>query len=174
MDIGFRPLADTDLELLYRWLNDPGVVRWWEGDDVSWDAVVRDYRPTSTEPTEHWIATLDLEPVGWIQCYAAADYADEDEVRHWWDLGIDRNAAGIDYLVGDPALRGRGLGTSMIRAFVADVVFGRHPCWTQATASPLAANAASIRALEKAGFVHVGTFDDRLGPARLMVMDRPG
>jgi RimJ/RimL family protein N-acetyltransferase len=35
-------------------------------------------------------------------------------------------------------------------------------------------HAASIRALEKAGFVHVGTFEDRLGPARLMVLDRPG
>lgn len=172
MDIGFRRLSDADLELLHGWLNDPEVVRWWEGDDVSWDAVVRNYGSTSSDPTEHWIATLDRRPVGWIQCYATADYANEDEVRHWWALGVDRTAAGIDYLIGEPGDRGHGLGTSMIRRFVADIVFRRHPAWTQVCASPLAANVASIRALEKAGFVHVGTFEHAHGPAMLMAVTR--
>ena len=38
-----RPLTDDDLPVLHAWLNEPGVVWWWEGDDVSWEAVVRDY-----------------------------------------------------------------------------------------------------------------------------------
>lgn len=173
MDIRLRRLSDTDLGLLHAWLNEPGVVRWWEGDDVSWDAVVREYGSTSNEPVEHWIATLDGRPVGWIQCYDTNDYADTDEVRNWRSLGIDGTAAGIDYLIGEPSARGRGLGTSMIRAFVADVVFGRHSAWTRACASPLTANVASIRALEKAGFSRVGTFEAEHGPATLMVMTRP-
>ncbi len=173
MAITFRRLEDADLPLLHRWLNDPDVVRWWEGDDVSWDGVVRDYGSGTTDPTEHWLASLDGRPLGWIQCYAVADYLDEDEVRHWLQLGVPATAAGIDYLIGERHDRRRGYGSAMIRAFIGDVVFARHPGWTHACASPLAANVASWRALETAGFVLRGTFhDDRLGPCRLMVADR--
>ena len=173
MAVSFRRLVDADLPLLHGWLNEPGVVRWWEGDDVSQEAVVRDYGSTSTDPTEHWIAEDHGREIGWIQCWATADCADEHEVQQWWALGIERTAAGIDYLVGDPADRRRGIGSEMIRRFVAEVVFGLHPGWTQVCASPLVANVASWRALEKAGFGFVGVFDDRLGPCRLMAADRP-
>ena len=169
----FRPLTDDDLPLLHRWLNEPGVVAWWEGDDVSWPAVQRDYGSASTDPTEHWLASVGDRAVGWIQCYATASYPDEDEVRHWWALGVEPTAAGIDYLIGEPADRGGGLGSRMIRAFVADVLFARHPDWTRVCASPVAANVASWRALEKAGFRQIGTFDDALhGPCRLMGLSR--
>lgn len=174
MTIAFRRLTDDDLELLHRWLNEPGVVRWWEGDDVSWEGVVRDYGSASTDPTEHWLGLLDGRPIGWIQCLATADHAHEEEVRAWWALGVERTAAGIDYLVGDPAERGRGLGSAMIRQFVDEIVFGRHPAWTQVCASPLSANVASVRALEKAGFVRIGTFEDTEGPATLLSRARPG
>jgi aminoglycoside 6'-N-acetyltransferase len=147
--VAFRRLVDGDLPVLHGWLNEPGVVRWWEGDDVSWEAVVRDYGSTSPDRTEHWIASVDGREMGWIQCYAAAD--EPEETEHWWALGVDRRAAGIDYLVGDPRDRGRGLGSSMIRAFVVDVVFGLHPQWPEVCAAPFAANVASWRALEKAG-----------------------
>ena len=173
MNLRFRRLTEQDLPVLHRWLNEPGVVRWWEGEDVSWEAVVRDYGPSSG-PTEHWIAADGDRDIGWIQCYAAADYAEEDETRAWFALGVDRTAGGIDYLVGEPADRGRGVGTALIRAFVDEVVFDHHPEWTQACASPYAANVASWRALEKAGFRYAGSFDGDDGECRLMVRDRPG
>lgn len=160
--VGFRELTDADLPLLHRWLNDPEVVRWWEGDDVSWDAVVRDYGSGSDERTEHWLVLVDGREVGWIQTYALADYADDDDddERAWvaavWALGVDRAAAGIDYLIGEASDRGRGLGPAMIRAFVRDIVFGRHPGWTQALADPHVDNRPSWRALELAGFRAVG------------------
>lgn len=156
--------------MLHTWLNEPGVVAWWEGDDVSWDAVVRDYDPSPPDATEHWIALLDGRAIGWLQCYPAADEPDETDA--WFALGIDRTAAGIDYLIGDPADRGRGLGSTMIRAFVREVVFGLHPDWSQVCAGPFAANEASWRALEKAGFRFVGLIDDRDGPCRLVAVDR--
>lgn len=168
----FRRLTDDDLVVLHRWLNEPGVVRWWEDDDVSWEGVVRDYGSASTDPTEHWIVAVDGRDVGWIQCYAVADYPDEDEVKQWWNLGVERTAAGLDYLIGAPADRRRGIGTRMIRDFVRDVAFGLHPSWTQIAASPVAANVASWRALEKAGFSFAGTFDSDYGPCRLMVAER--
>ena len=170
MDVTFRRLADDDLPMLHRWLNEPGIVRWWEGDDVSWEAVVRDYGSASTDPTEHWIASTGGRDVGWAQCYAAAD--EPEETEQWWALGVDRMAAGIDYLVGEPADRGRGLGSAMIRVFVADVVFGLHPEWSQACAAPHSQNVASWRALEKAGFRFAGIVEHEEGSCRLMVADR--
>lgn len=126
VDVTFRPLVDDDLPMLHRWLNEPEVVRWWEGNDVSWEAVVADYGSGNVDPVEHWIASAG----------------------------------------------GKDIGSAMIRAFVVDVVFGLHPDWTQACASPYAANVASWRALEKAGFRFVGIVEDKDGPSRLMVTDR--
>lgn len=175
MEVTFRRLTDDDLPLLHGWLNQPDVVRWWEGDDVSWEGVLRDYGAASEEPAEHWIALLEGEPVGWIQCYAWADYGDEDEAKAHFAAGVDRAAAGIDYLVADPARRGRGLGTAMIRSFVLDIVFPSHPRWTQVSAGPVVANEASWRALERAGFRRLADYSSEDGElCRVMVIDRTG
>lgn len=168
--VRFRRLTDDDLPLLHGWLNEPGVVRWWEGDDVSWDGVVRDYGSANADPVEHWIATADGRDLGWIQCYAAADFPEEHEP--WFALGVPRTTAGIDYLVGDPAQRGRGVGAAMIAAFVDAVVFGDHPEWDAAAAAPFVENVASWRALANAGFVAVADLADPLGPLRLMLRTR--
>lgn len=168
---GFRRLRDDDLPFLHRWLNDPAVVRWWEGTDVSWPAVERRYGSGNTSGVEQWIALVDDEPIGWLQCYSAADVADR-EAYYWREhLDLDRTA-GIDYLVGEGARRGRGTGSAMIRAFVRDVVFARHPQWDHAAAGPFEANPASWKALQKAGFRRVATLRDEAGPCVLMVADR--
>lgn len=172
MKVSFRRLVDDDLPMMHRWLNEPGVVRWWEGDDVTWEGVDADYGSGNVDPTEHWIASVDGDDVGWIQCYSSTD--EPEEAEPWWTLGVDRTAAGIDYLVGEPAKRRQGVGSAMIRAFVLDVVFDLHPEWTQACAAPYAANTASWRALEKAGFRFAGIVEDKDGPCRLMVADRDG
>ena len=170
--VTFRRLTDDDLPVLHRWLNDPEVVQWWEGDDVSWEGVVREYGSANDDPGEHWLALLGDEPVGWIQCYAWADYAHEDEAQAHLALGVDPSAAGIDYLVGERSRRGQGLGTRMIAAFVDEVVFGMHPDWTQVSAGPFVANEASWRALAGAGFRALGDHPDEEGPFRVMVRDR--
>jgi len=172
MALTFRRLTADDLPMLHSWLNEPGVIRWWEGQDVSWEGVVQGYGNDARSWREQWIALEDGEPVGWLQCYLAADNPDETE--GWWDFDIDERAAGIDYLVADPARRHAGLGSRMIRAFAEDVVLGLHPSWTQVCAGPFAANIASCRALAKAGFRFVALIDDDDddGPCQLMALDR--
>ena len=171
MLVTFRPLCDWDLPLLHRWLNEPGVVRWWEGDDVSWEGVVKDYSTAGRagDPCEHWIAVVDGRDVGWIQLWDVQ--TEPDEVAPWWALGVDRTAAGIDYLLGASVDRGKGIGASMIRAFSEDA-FARHPECTQLCAAPYEDNTASWKALERAGYRYLGDVPDKEGIGRLMVLSR--
>jgi aminoglycoside 6'-N-acetyltransferase len=171
-EISFRPLSDDDLPRLHTWLNDSAVVRWWEGRDVTWEAVVRDYGSGRVTLVEHWLALLNDAPLGWIQCYCAKD-AEEGEAYHWTDhLDLERTG-GIDYFVGDETHRGRGVGSAMIRAFVKEVVFAQHPEWDFAAAGPFAANIPSWKALQKAGFQRRATLEDGEGTCVLMVTERP-
>lgn len=172
--LSFRPLRADDLPLLHTWLNEPGVVRFWEGDDVSWDAVSTEHGPDSDEDTEEWLALDGQNPVGWIQCYAVADYLDEDETQAWLRLGYPTTGAGIDYLIGDASRRGMGLGTEMIRTFIATVVWPHAKQWTHVAASPVRENGASCSALQRAGLSLFGSFEDlEFGPCDLFTMKRP-
>ncbi len=195
-DWEFRRLTDDDLALLHGWLNEPGVVRFWEGDDVSWPGVIAHYGSPELRATlatdhpefaydakdadfdwehvEKYLGLIAGEPIGWIQCYAVDDFDDEDETQAWLKLGYDETGAGIDYLLGNPEHRGRGVGSQMIRAFIDTIVFGNHPEWTQVGASPVRENGASCGALAKAGLTLFGSFDDlAYGPCDLYAEHRP-
>ena len=94
-------------------------------------------------------------PVGMLQTYLVADYPAYAEL-----IGIsDSTTAGADILIGEEDLTGRGLGTEVLRRFVADVVFAR-PETTACVADPDERNIASVRAFEKAGFHVERTFVD--------------
>lgn len=170
-------MAVDDLEMLHEWLNEPGVVRWWEGEDVSLDAVKRAYAPDADPFTDHWIAMLEGVDVGWVQCWPV--YAFPAETDPWVRHGVAPTAAGIDYLIAAPQDRGQGLGSEMIDTFVTEVIFDAASDFPQVCASPFAANAGSIGALRKAAFTHVadiyyppapGGPDD--GPCSLMARSR--
>lgn len=171
MPIAFHLLGTDDLAVMHRWLNDPEVVRWWEGDDVTWAGVVNDYSP-DREPdgVEHWIASLDHRPIGWISCGDVGRWPEES--AKWTALGADPRPAGIDYLIGDRSDRSRGLGTQMIDAFVRTVVFGPGSSWTQVGADPYTANARSWGALARAGFRRAGSYGIGSEECTLMLLDR--
>ena len=171
-DVTFRRLTLDDLPLLHRWLCDPDVQRWWHDDDLSYEAIAAEYTPRieGNEPEEQWFAVVDGREVAWFQTYAlASDQAYTDACA---SVGVDRAGGGFDYLIGDPADRGRGLGPTLIAAFVRDVVFGLHPDWPVACAGPEPENVRSWRALERAGLRFVGEIDTEEGPEHLMAVER--
>lgn len=167
MGVSFRRLVDDDLPMLHRWLNEPGTAQWWEDDELTWDGVVEHY--SSKVEEEQYVSLVDDRPVGWIQTYPLA--VDEAYQAACVAVGVLPDAGGLDYLIADPADRGRGLGPTIIRTFVDEIVFGRHP-WPQVCAGPHPDNRASWRALEKVGFRLAGVIDTEEGPERLMVIDR--
>jgi RimJ/RimL family protein N-acetyltransferase len=155
MAIRFRPLTRDDLPLVHEWHQRPHVVRWWVVRK-SFKEVEEHYLPTieGMEPTDHYVALLDDEPIGMIQTYQAWDYPD------WAALvGVGGGVAGVDLFIGDEAATGRGIGTEMLRRFVDEIVFA-DPATTACVADPDVRNLASMRAFEKAGFRVVREFID--------------
>ncbi|MGH3028485.1 MAG: GNAT family N-acetyltransferase [Gaiellaceae bacterium] len=151
-ELAFRPMVADDLRLLHDWLQRPHVQRWWRKRET-YEEVVEHYLPAieGSDPTDHYIALLGDRPIGMLQTYLVADYP-----KHATLMGVHgRGTAGIDILIGEEELTGQGIGTEVIRRFVAEVVFAR-PGTSSCVSDPAAENVASVRAFEKAGFRTVG------------------
>ncbi|MFC0842776.1 GNAT family N-acetyltransferase [Streptomyces noboritoensis] len=156
--ITWRRVAEADFVLLRQWLAQPHVARWWH-HDTSEEAVARDFGPAARgqEPSEDFLVLVDGVPAALVQRCRFDDYPD-----YLAELGrqteLPDAAVTIDYLIGDPARVGQGLGPGIIRAFVA-ATWTDHPDAPAVIVPVHAANRASWRALEKAGLRRIGTAD---------------
>jgi len=173
-----RPLTREDLPRLSRWLAEPHVAHWWR-DPSDLASVRASYLPCidGTDPAEVFIIEAAGLATGLVQRYLVADDPD-------WDHAVRATgaasgcAAGIDYLIGEPALCGRGYGTAAISVFTT-LTFERYPQADAVVAVPQQANVASWRALERAGYRRwwAGRLESAdpsdAGPAYLYGMRRP-
>jgi RimJ/RimL family protein N-acetyltransferase len=87
-------------------------------------------------------------PIGWCEWYPYD--ADPDAARV---VGAAPGECGIDYAIGDPGALGRGLGTELIAALIAEVRHRYPGCGV--IVDPDAANLGSRRVLERNGFSFV-------------------
>jgi aminoglycoside 6'-N-acetyltransferase len=173
----FRALSRPDLPLLHDWLLQPHVSEWWRDVPADFETVEAEYGACidGDDPTELFLIEIDGRPVGMIQRYLIAD---EPE---WWPAfdGICEvsNAAGIDYLIGEPAYVGKGLGSAVVAAFSRIVFDWRGVDSIVVTVQQ--ANPASWRILEKAGYRRIYSGELRSpdpsdeGPQYVYVLDRP-
>lgn len=166
--VAFRPLALADLPALLSWQHAPHVVRWFP-ERLDLAAAQRKYGPriAGESPTRMQIAVVDGRDAGFLQHYRVGDYPEYAAAT-----GLPE-AIGVDYAIGLPELTGHGLGPQLIWAYLRDVAAPAHPAARQALASPDVANAPSVRALEKAGFVQadVITVPGEASPEQLCVLD---
>jgi aminoglycoside 6'-N-acetyltransferase len=151
----WRRLTADDFAVLQRWLERPHVARWW-CHETSDAAVERDFGPAARgeEPSEDLLAMLDGRPIGLVQRCRLADYPEyRDEIAE--TVPVPEGAMTIDYLIGEPELVGKGLGTLMLRAVVAQTWLD-HDDAACVLVPVNAANTASWRVLEKAGLRRIG------------------
>lgn len=148
--ITFRRVTREDFPLLQRWLSQPHVARWWN-HEFSPEAIERDFGPAADgeEPAEDHLVLVDGEPIGLIQFAQFDDYPEYIEEMEPV-MAMPPGAASIDYLIGEPHLAGRGLGTTMIRAFTESI--WQRPEVTCVIVPVNSANTASWRALLAAGY----------------------
>lgn len=175
-NLEFRPLCRADFPLLARWLEAPHVRPWWREstDDAALEA---NYGPAidGADPTEHLVVELDGKPIGMVQRCRVGDYPEYQTALE--PAGTPAPAATLDYLIGDPADVGRGLGTTLLARAATDV-WRRYPDVVAIVIPVQQDNRRSWRALEKVGFRRawsgfIGTGDPSdEGPSHVYVLER--
>lgn len=157
---------ERDLALVTRWMNDPAVAAFWEldGPESVTESHIR-AQLAGDGRSVPCLGVLDATPMSYFEIYRA----DLDPLaRHYPARPHD---TGIHLLLGSVADRGRGVGTTLLRA-VADLVLDHRPRCTRVIAEPDLRNTPSVSAFLSAGFrlsAEVGLPDKR---AALMVRDR--
>jgi aminoglycoside 6'-N-acetyltransferase len=165
--IEFRPLVEADIPLVTGWLQQEHVALWWR--DSLEDAIEK--RTAAIEgqrPTRQFLIVVGRRPAGMIQTYLVADYPGWQEL-----VRAGNDAAGIDLLIGEADMVGRGLGPQIVAEFAREVVFA-DPSVNAIVATVEEPNRRSWRAFEKAGFRHVRDVEEDGLPHRLMRLDRAG
>jgi RimJ/RimL family protein N-acetyltransferase len=161
-------LEERDFPMFHEWVRRPHVAQWWSEPSTLED-IKDEYLPTldGRSSTKAFIASLDDEPIGFIQVYVVQGSGDG-----WWEDETDAGARGIDQFLADATRLNQGLGTAMIKAFV-DRLF-QDPGVSKVQTDPSPANARAIRCYRKVGFKDVGEVMTPDGPALLMRCEREG
>lgn len=157
--IDFRPVTEADFSLLAVWVSAPHVARWWDGLEERLDKI----RQAMTEPsTRPFVILMDGRPIGYIQTY---DVHGEDDHPYQ-----DQPAGtfGLDILIGEADLVGKGLGPRVINEFVRRL-FAEGV--RRVVIDPDPDNRQAIRAYEKAGFREFDRRTTIYGPALMMARD---
>lgn len=156
--VEWRPVEAADFPLLADWLARPHVHRYWHHDFTP-EGVAKDFGPGTRgeEAGEDLLVFVDGRPTALVQRSRIADYAEDfEEFRRI--VEVPPGAVTIDYLIADQSRTGRGLGTAIIRAVVADT-WSTYPDCPAIIVGVVAGNIASWRALEKAGFRRIAEGD---------------
>jgi RimJ/RimL family protein N-acetyltransferase/8-oxo-dGTP pyrophosphatase MutT (NUDIX family) len=144
----FRPMTYDDLPPVVDWQRAPHANRWFHGERFNVAAATAKYGPRieGVAPTRMWVVQVDGRDAGYVQDYRVRDH-DEYAVKTQ-----DLDAVAFDYLIGDPALVNKGIGTRMIWTYLRDVLRRDYPEAVRFIASPDHRNAPSLRVLDKCGF----------------------
>lgn len=156
----FRPMVQDDLAAVARWWRSPHAATWFHGQQVA-DDEIRDRllpRLRGEHPTQMWLYEVDGVAAGYAQTYRVGDHPE------YASKTGDPDAIAFDYLLGEPELLGRGLGTRMVWELCRDVVVRDHGAVRHIIASPNHRNAASLRVLAKCGFTQGLWIDEPAGP----------
>ncbi|MFF8615688.1 GNAT family N-acetyltransferase [Streptomyces sp. NPDC015350] len=157
---------ERDLAVLSRWMNDPAVAAFWELAGP--ETVTADHLRPQIEGDGRSVPCLGVlagVPMSYWEIYRA----DLDPLaRHYPARPHD---TGIHLLIGGVNNRGRGIGTTLLRA-VADLVLDNRPRCARVVAEPDLRNTPSVSAFLSAGFRFSAELELPDKRAALMVRDR--
>ncbi len=147
--ITLRALEPSDVDTLYRWENDPEVRRVSNSSVPYSHKILTDYVNSITDIYADKQLRLLIErtenptPLGAVDLY---------------DCDFKNRRAGVGILIGDPAERGRGIGTQTLELLLpyAFGTLGFHQLYCQVAVD----NKPSLLLFEKFGFERVGVKRD--------------
>ena len=136
-----RNLGDEDVVLMKKWLEQEFISKWF-GDASDWLLEI-EHRNDEFNFIKHFIVEKDGVPVGFCQYYDWNKAMDDD--------GEPEGTCGIDYMIGEESLLGKGYGKNIVR-LICDKVIENRPDTVQIIADPSVEeekmNIPSIKVLE--------------------------
>lgn len=154
--VDIRPLVREDFPGIVAWQSMPHVKRWWNDEARTVRDIEQHYGAAldGTDPTRLWVVGINGRPCGFLQDYLIGDHPE------YALLTARPDAVGVDYLIGDPNLVGKGVGTRVMWEFLTQYVRPNYPDATEFFAAPDHRNIGSLRMLAKLGFVQGLWFDE--------------
>ena len=149
-----RGAEPRDVPAMARWLSDPKVLEFYHGRDRAMDEpavrahyFVRRRDASSGRFYEYRACIVEMQgrPIGFVQYFRP----DPNEAMALGLVGAGRTF-GMDLFIGEPALWGKGLGSSLVR-LMRDFLVNRRGA-DRIVLDPRVDNLRAIRAYEKAGF----------------------
>lgn len=169
--ITFKALTEADLPRFHEWLTRAHVAAWWQ-PTPTFEEVLAEYRPRLASDAvlpldapagvTQYLAYENGEPFAFLQAYRVMASQDEG----WWPDETDPRALGVDQFIGLGDRLGQGLGTRMLKAFLAFLF--EDPRVTTIQTDPDPTNARAVACYRKSGFKDVGLVTTPDGPALLM------
>jgi aminoglycoside 6'-N-acetyltransferase len=147
-------MVEDDLGRIERWLQLPHVARWWTTDTTAGAELERYLARILGQDarTTMLVVEVDHVAIGWCQWYRWEHYPDEAAA-----MGAHLGEVGIDYAIGEPTRVGRGTGTVLVAALVAEARRRVPGCGV--LVDPDVDNPASRAVLERNGFSLVAVLE---------------
>lgn len=124
------------------------MLRWFSYRPYTYAEIAAKYLPRIHRevPTDPYLILYTERPIGYIQTYRISDHPAYNQY-----VQADEHTAGLDLFIGEEEYIHRGLGSSILREFLQQVVFAQD--WAEScVVGPEQDNRIAIRAYEKVGF----------------------
>ena len=173
MIITFAVLERPHFQLMHDWFNRPHMQQWWSPRGHTLAQVGEKYGPRVEGKVNvfGFIASVDERPAGYVQHYSVRDFPPDgllDDRNELLRTNNKQEMGGMDVFIGEEELLGKGYGTAIVRAFLAETVFKNYRV---AVIDPRVNNHRAIRCYEKCGFLR--TQASQNPEFLLMVAERP-
>ena len=153
-EITFRLATINDKPLIKQWWTKPHVMEFWDNSASMWNNVAN-YLQGEKKLFDYWIGFYNDTPFSLLMTSEIEkDLPTEHPYSRWVD--IDGLTMSIDFMIGEEAFLGKGLGHLTLIQF-SD--FLRKQGVTALIIDPAVNNARATRVYQKAGFEIVDTFD---------------
>ena len=159
----FKPLEQSHLDLLCKWMNKPHVKEWWNDGLTCLQIKEKYQRRVGGATILPFIVYLDKRPIGFIQYY----FADKVDDVPW--IHEREGVVGIDQFIGEEDLINQGLGTQMIKGFIEKLAVKASIKKIITEVDPR--NLRAQRCYEKVGFSFAKEVITPDGPAYLMEIE---
>jgi RimJ/RimL family protein N-acetyltransferase len=168
MSIAFRPLALSEFDDFFVWLNRPHLRRFFQKRPISRAEIEAKYGPRIRDdsPTRCHLALNGDLPFGYLQCYRLSDHPD------WASLIESHDGIGVDLAILEPSMLGRGLGRTMLGRYLRDIAFPLFPDERRCFIVHETENFSGIACSRAVGFEIVDSFLEEGFPSVLLVLDR--